>query len=159
MSKEILITIKNKKMSTSDKLQKALELTKANSKGKGTGRVTALDRFVGLFSEGAKLTREEIVAKLSLQFAEANIEDFDFDNQEHMDEFLEINRKAKDQVANAIANSKNNTSLSFNPKYKDRYVIASDTNEEGIKIYWLEPKSADNAVEEPTEEVEETEEA
>jgi len=124
----------------------ALSVTKANVvKTRSTTGVTYLSRFVDLLNgigEDGALTRVEIISKLSLQIAVETFEDFNFENEEHAEFFAETNRKAKSQVAAAISNSNNNTSLSYNDRFKDKYELNEGKNERGV-VYWITEKVAE----------------
>ena len=128
----------------------AMEATTANIvKGRGaSGRTTYLDRFVKtLLDEDGNPTepqkRTAIIATITLAICVENSNDqieqgvegaLPFGEQAVETEgcifgdtdeasFKKIGNKVKNQVAAAIANSQNATSLSYNDKYKDVWVI------------------------------------
>ena len=123
----------------------ALEVTRANVvKSRTSNGVTYLSRFVELLkdkTEETAMTRVEIIAALSVQIVKEVYvdEEFSFDNEEHTEFFAETNRKAKSQVAAAISNSSNNTSLSYNERFKNKYELQSTQNEKGT-VYWITEK-------------------
>ena len=129
-------------------LASALALTTENIvKGRSSGnRKTYVDRFIScLLDENGNptepKTRRQVIAEISLEIAieenkfakETNPETPDFDlsrdaeghfkSQESVDAFKVINIKVKNQVAAAIANSQNATSVSYNEKYKDVWTV------------------------------------
>lgn len=129
-----------------DLLDIALQSTRANIvKGRGTsGRKTYLDRFVDtLLDENGEPTepkeRVQVVAEISLAICQ---EQRAADQQENPDlpdftltaardteddaMFAEVNNKVKNQVAAAIANNQNATSLSYNEKYKHTWEVVKD---------------------------------
>lgn len=126
-----------------DLLAMALEATKVNTtKGRGgSGRTTYLDRFVQCLTDekGNPIepkTRNQITAEISLDIAleqraeqqaeDSSIPDFMLteagDTEDDL-EFKKINKRVKNQVAAAIANNQNSTSVSYNEKYKDKYRV------------------------------------
>ena len=123
--------------------QLALELTKQNVvKNRSTTGVTYLSRFVDILSkttEDEAMTRVEVISAISLQISKEVHEDFDFANEEHAAFFTATNGKVKAQVAAAISNSNNNTSLSYNERFKDLYQLNEGNSERG-KVYWITPK-------------------
>lgn len=111
----------------------ALEATQKNLvKGRSSGRISYLDRFVGKLTDkdgnpvDAK-NRIQIVSEISLDIAKETCQDegeeFSFENEEHVKMFSEINNRVKNQVDAAISNSNNSTSLSYNEKYKNVYEV------------------------------------
>jgi len=132
---------KNAKLN--DLEQKALELTRANvSKGRAARTGSYLTKFVDILDgrdEATALTRIQIIAKMSVGICS---EDFaadgglDFENPEHVEHFGEVNKKCKSQVAAAISDSQNNTSMSFNPNTKDKYQLNRAASNEG-EVYWI----------------------
>ena len=108
------------------------ETSKNIVKGRsGRGGVTYLDRFVkALLDENSKPTeaksRVELTAAISLDMALEQVEKFSFENEEHVAEFAKINTKVKNQVAAAISDSQNSTSLSFNDKYKEVWTVVKE---------------------------------
>lgn len=127
-----------------DLLSMALEQTIVNTvKARGTsGRKTYLDRFVDtLLEEDGKTPTEpkervRVIAEISLgicqekrqqeQIADPSLPDFTLtvDRDTEDDEFFaETNKKVKAQVAAAIANNNNSTSVSYNEKYKDVWQV------------------------------------
>jgi len=115
----------------------ALEATQKNLvKGRSSGRVSYLDRFVGKLTDkdGIPLepkTRIQINSEISLDIAKEIREDegqtFGFNNDDDFKLFSEINSRVKNQVDAAISNSNNATSLSYNEKYKNKYVVVKGT--------------------------------
>ena len=139
---------KSKKDKSQDLMAMALDATVGNiSKSRsGSGRKTYLDRFVSsLLDEDGNptepKTRTQVVAEISLDLAQeqrkaeiANGEDVEeftltAEGDTADDElFAKINKRVKNQVASAVANNKNSTSVSFNPKYKDVWKVVKDGN-------------------------------
>lgn len=124
---------------------KALEMTKANvQKGRTARTGSYLAQFVDILSacdEESALTRIEIIAKMSVARCQDAFEadgGLDFENPEHVEAFAEVNRKVKSQVAAAISDSQNNTSLSFNPTTKDKYEL--NKSETTPQAYWITEK-------------------
>lgn len=121
---------------------KALELTKANvQKGRSARTGSYLGRFVSILKgdEDNARTRIQIIAKMSVDICQEQFEadgGMDFENPEHLEAFADINKKCKAQVAAAISDSQNNTSLSFNPTTKDKYELNRGTSAEG-ETYWI----------------------
>lgn len=121
--------------------------TKNIVKSRGaSGKSTYLDRFVEvLIDEGGAPTeakdRNQIVAEISLAIAleqradeqamDASLPDFELtsagDTADDI-EFAVLNKKVKNQVAAAIANCQNSTSLSYNEKYKDVWAVVKEGN-------------------------------
>lgn len=124
---------------------KALELTKANVlKGRSSRTGSYLAKFVDILNgldEDDALTRIEIIAKMSVAICQEQFEaegGMDFENPEHIEYFAVTNKKVKAQVAAAISNSQNNTSLSFNPTTKDKYELNNVETGEGRAYYITE---------------------
>jgi len=144
----------SKKDGKMDLMAMALQSTTANIvKGRGTsGRVTYLDRFVNtLLDEDGNPTepkeRLSVIAEMTLEICQEqrqsekaeddSLEDFTLTaGRDTADDeiFAKINNKVKNQVAAAIANNQNSTSVSFNEKYKDVWQVAK----KGSKVS-LEP--------------------
>jgi len=121
-----------------DLMAMALQSTTANIvKGRGaSGKTTYLDRFVDtlLDEDGNPIEPKErlsVIAEMTLEICQeqresekANddtIEDFTLTaSRDTADDeiFAKMNNKVKNQVAAAIANNQNSTSVSFNEKYK-----------------------------------------
>lgn len=128
----------SKKDGKLDLMAMALQSTTANIvKGRGaSGKVTYLDRFVNtLLDEDGNPTepkeRLSVIAQMTLEICmeQRESEKADDDTAEDFtltaerdsadDEiFAKVNNKVKNQVAAAIANNQNSTSVSFNEKYK-----------------------------------------
>lgn len=120
--------------------------TKNIVKSRGaSGKSTYLDRFVDVLVEDGVPTeakdRNQIVAEISLAIAleqradeqamDASLPDFELtqagDTADDV-EFAVLNKKVKNQVAAAIANCQNSTSLSYNEKYKDVWSVVKEGN-------------------------------
>ena len=126
-------------------LEQALEVSQATlstSRSGGGSRTTYLDRFVNvLLDENGnpteRKTRVKITTEIALEIVQEEVAkiqaenedapDFTFENEEYMELYKKILVKAKSQVAACVANNKNNTSLTYNPKYKDVWTL----NKEG----------------------------
>lgn len=129
--------------------EKALQLTRANTVKARAGRTgTYLQKFVEVLegkTQEEAMTRVEIIAEISADIAEQKYADveggFDFENQEHLEDFAAINRKVKNQVSGAISNSNNNTSLSYNPAYKDKFELMREKTSKG-EVFWLVEKDS-----------------
>jgi hypothetical protein len=126
--------------------QRALELTKANvQRGRSSRAGSYLAKFVDILAgvdEETALTRVEIIAKISVGICSEAFEadgGLNFDNPEHLEEFAKVNKKVKAQVAAAISDSQNNTSLSFNPSTKDKYELNRASTGSG-EVYWITEK-------------------
>ena len=122
----------------------ALAATIANTvKGRGaSGKTTYLDRFVEtLLDENGQPTapkkRTLVIAEISLAIcleerAEAlaagtATQPFTLTKESNTEDdamFKACNLKVKNQVAAAIANNQNSTSISYNEKYKDVWSVA-----------------------------------
>lgn len=134
-----------KKEGSVDLMAMALQSTTANIvKGRGaSGRVTYLDRFVNTLLEDdgetptAPKERLRVIAEITLgicqekraaeQAEDSTLPDFALTpsrDTEDDKEFAKINTKVKNQVAAAIANNQNSTSVSYNEKYKDVWQVA-----------------------------------
>lgn len=153
-----------------DLLAMAGELTAQATAGKSGGSgVTYLDRFVNvLLDENGKPTspksRRDVINEISVEmFLEIRasdiaagrktkagdlVKEIDFtkDADGHyncpadVEEFKVIAKKVKNQVAAAIANNQNSTSVSFNPKYKDIWRVAKHAG----GLVSLEPVTGDD---------------
>ena len=126
-----------------DLMAMALQSTTANIvKGRGaSGKTTYLDRFVNtlLDEDGNPIEPKErlsVIAEMTLEICQeqresekANddtIEDFTLTaGRDTADDeiFAKVNNKVKNQVAAAIANNQNSTSVSFNEKYKNVWQV------------------------------------
>ena len=127
----------------------ALAATTANIvKGRGSsGRLTYLDRFVNQLLTGEPgeevptepKERLEVIAGMTLDIclekreaemaADPDVAPFTLTKERNTadDElFAEINVKVKHQVAAAIANNNNSTSVSYNEKYKDAWHVVKN---------------------------------
>lgn len=161
---------KKTQKSKKDLMAMALEATVDNitkSRG-GSGRKTYLDRFVEtLLDENGNptepKTRTQVVAEISLEIAieqrEADIAD-GLDVEEFTltaegdtkdDEiFATLNKRVKAQVASAVANNNNSTSISYNPKYKDVWKVKKDGH--FISLAPVTKEDLDQSKEQETEE-------
>lgn len=148
----------SKKDQKVDLMAMALQQTAANIvKGRGTsGRKTYLDRFVdSLLDEDGQPTepkeRLQVIAEITLgicqeqreseQAQDADLPDFTLTAERNTEDdatFAKVNVKVKNQVAAAIANNNNPTSVSFNDKYKNDWKVGKT----GSKVF-LEPVSAE----------------
>lgn len=137
---------KAKSNKSNDLMEMALSATVGNiSKSRGgSGRKTYLDRFVStlLDEDGnptAPKTRTQVVAEISLEIAQEQRESeiaegkatepftLTAEGDTEDDEiFAKINKKVKNQVASAVANNQNSTSVSYNAKYKDVWQVEKD---------------------------------
>ena len=133
----------SKKEGKLDLMAMALQSTTANIvKGRGaSGKTTYLDRFVDtlLDEDGNPIEPKErlsVIAEMTLEICQeqresekANddtIEDFTLTaSRDTADDeiFAKVNNKVKNQVAAAIANNQNSTSVSFNEKYKNVWQV------------------------------------
>lgn len=141
-------TKKETPQGNSDLLAMALSATKDNitkSRG-GSGRTTYLDRFVkNLLDENGQplqaKPRVQVIAEISLEIAieqrndeiEAgkDVEPFALTAEGDSEDdklFAKINKKVKNQVASAVADNKNNTSVSYHPDYKDVWRVVKVGN-------------------------------
>lgn len=134
-----VLTIEERKLAARAK-------TKANvSKGRTARTGTYLGMFVTLLNgldESEGITRVDIISDISFDICESQYEaegGLDLDNPEHEEAFEAMNKKVKAQVAAAISDSQNNTSLSFNPTTKDKYELNRAPSAEG-EIYWITEK-------------------
>jgi len=109
--------------------EQALALVNESMKRKkGSREGTYLSRIVKLClaeaTETEPLTRAELIAYITLEIVEeayAADGGYDPENEEHAEYFAVVMKKTKNQVAAALSNSKNNTALTFNPRYADTY--------------------------------------
>lgn len=156
-----------KKNDSQDLMALALKQTTSNIvKGRGTsGRKTYLDRFVScLLDEDGQPTepkkRTTVVAEMSLEICldtraaeqekDAAIPDFVLTEEGDTadDKFFEkVNGKVKNQVAAAIANNNNATSVSYNDKYKDIWVVGKT----GDKVFLIDKEANPEEAAEETE--------
>lgn len=144
-------------MSNQSLMAKLLAITVANTvKGRGaSGKTTYLDRFVSvLLDENGNPTpgksRSQIIAEISYDIAvetrneemlaNAELKPFDLDSPADLVIFAEINNKVKNQVAAAVSDSQNATSLSYNAQYKDVWTVVKEGN-----LVSLAAKKADKA--------------
>ena len=131
-------------MGKNDLMAMALAQTEANIvKGRGTsGKTTYLDRFVNalLDKDGNPTQPKErllVIAEISLEICqeqrkadqvdEPSLPDFTLTKERNTEDdeiFAEVNKKVKNQVAAAIANNNNSTSVSYNEKYKNDWQVA-----------------------------------
>ena len=125
----------------------ALAKTRANvQKGRSSKTGTYLSMFVELLNgkdEETGMTRIEIISDISFDILDAQYElegGLDLDNPEHDEAFTKMNEKVKAQVAAAISNSQNNTSLSFNPNTKDKYELQHNDAPVAQRLYWIVEK-------------------
>jgi hypothetical protein len=135
------------KKSASALMALALAATTKNIvKSRGaSGKSTYLDRFVDVLVEDGVPTeakdRNQIVAEISLAIAleqradeqamDASLPDFELTPEGDTEDdiaFAVLNKKVKNQVAAAIANCQNSTSLSYNDKYKDVWSVVKEGN-------------------------------
>ncbi len=119
------------------KARTATNVVKARS---GSGKTTYLDRFVDVLTdeEGNPTEpkeRVDIIAEISGQILTEQLEKDgkldDFALTETMDgefdiQLAEINKKVKAQVASAVADNNNNTSISFNEKYNTKWEVVKE---------------------------------
>ena len=128
-----------KKTSFLDAVKARVEenITKTRS---GSGKTTYLDRFVNaLTDEDGNPTepkrRKDVIAEISAEILEetlideGRLEDFALtEAKDSEDDILveDISRKVKAQVASAVANNNNSTSISYNEKYKDVWEVVKD---------------------------------
>ncbi len=138
-------TQKSNKMAKDKKslMEMALAATIKNTvKGRGTsGKKTYLDRFVGVLLKDGTPTepkvRKLIIAEISLEIAlEQRTEEIAIDSTtpefalteagdtEDDATFKVINNKVKAQVAAAVSDCQNSTSLSYNEKYKNDWLVS-----------------------------------
>jgi hypothetical protein len=136
-----------------DLLSQVLARTEANvvKKRGGSGKVTYLDRFVQVLTDDEgnptePKTRTQIIAEMSLAIIQEKIEGREepftlTEAGDGEDDLLlaEVNKKCKNQVASAIANNQNSTSISYNENYKDKWQVVKH---EGSKVS-LAPVSAE----------------
>jgi hypothetical protein len=106
----------------------------------GGGRTTYLDRFVDVLTDDdgnptEPKERLDIIAEISMQILEEQlVKDGTLDQFELTETkdgpfdimLADINRKVKSQVASAVANNNNSTSISYNEKYKDKWEVVKD---------------------------------
>lgn len=106
----------------------------------GSGKVTYLDRFVDVLTDDegnptAPKERLDVIAEISLQILEEQLtKDGTLDQFELTESqdgpwdimLADINRKVKAQVASAVADNNNSTSISYNEKYKDKWEVVKD---------------------------------
>lgn len=124
--------------------EQALALVKENMKRKKSSREgTYLSRIVKLClaeaTEDEPLTRQELIAYITLEIVQEKFEvdgGYDPENEEHAEFFAEVMIKTKNQVAAALSNSKNNTALTFNPRYAETYEWGMKETAEG-PAFWL----------------------
>ena len=131
----------------SDLREQALAYVKETMKRKSGVRTgTYLSRIVALLNEEASeespLTRQQLIAYIALDIVAETFESeggYDPENEEHAEYFAKVTAKCKNQVAAALSNSQNNTSLTFNPQYADTYEWGMKETKEGPG-FWLVEK-------------------
>ena len=125
--------------------------TQVLSKGrKGSSRYSNLDRFVTcLLDEDGnptiRLTRNEIAGRMALtqcleqaeteEAAGDRTEPFSLDGgpeSEDFQTFVQLVRRAKNNVTSAVAKNQNATSISYNEKYKNVWQVVKDGNLIGL---------------------------
>lgn len=123
-----------------DLLAQVLARTESNivKKRSGSGKKTYLDRFVECLvdEEGNPTepkTRTQIIAEMSFAIIQEQTKDretpFELTEEGNgPDDLLlaEVNKKVKNQVASAVANNNNSTSISYNDNYKDKWEVVKD---------------------------------
>lgn len=145
-----------KKLSLAEQIQARTQQNIVKSRS-GSGKTTYLDRFVSVLTDDEgnptePKTRVQIVGEISAQIVLEQVEtdkasgarenDFELtEDGDGPDDILlaTVNKKVKNQVASAIANNQNSTSLSFNEAYKDKWMVVKG---DGGTIS-LAPKSAE----------------
>jgi hypothetical protein len=164
---------KNQNANVADKapmslMEQVLARTESNivKKRGSSGKSTYLDRFVEVLTDSdgkptEPKSRLQVIAEMSCAIAVEQIEadkaagkrenDLELtESGDGPDDLLiaEINKKVKNQVASAIADNNNSTSISFNENYKDKWKVEKHS---GNKISLIDLKAS-------KEEVDETEE-
>ena len=128
-----------KKVSLLDAVKARTEANVVKSRS-GSGRVTYLDRFVDVLTDSdgnptEPKERVDIIAEISSQILEEQLQKDGTLDQFELTEaqdgpfdimLADINRKVKAQVASAVADNNNSTSLSYNEKYKDNWEVVKD---------------------------------
>lgn len=120
-----------------------LDLVKARTEANvvksrsGSGKVTYLDRFVDVLTDAdgnptEPKDRLDVIAEISAQILQEQLEKDGTIDQFELTEtkdgpfdvmLADINRKVKAQVASAVADNNNSTSISYNEKYKDIWEV------------------------------------
>jgi hypothetical protein len=128
-----------KKMTLLEAVKARTEANVVKSRS-GSGKTTYLDRFVDVLTDdnGNPTEPKErviVIAEISAQILEEQlIKDGTLDQFELTEakdgEFdimlADINRKVKAQVASAVADNNNSTSISYNENYKDKWEVVKD---------------------------------
>lgn len=123
-------------------LDKVAARTRENvvKSGGGSGRTTYLDRFVDVLTdEDGNPTeakdRLQVITEISAQILTEQLEEAGLLDEFELTEdgsgkydimLAKVNKKVKAQVASAVADNNNNTSVSFNPKYKDKWEVVKE---------------------------------
>jgi hypothetical protein len=140
----------NQKVMSKDLREQALAYVKDSMKRKKASREgTYLARIVALLlgeaTEKKPLTRQELIAYVALEIVQEQFDSeggYNPENEEHAEFFAKTMNKTKNQVAAALSNSKNNTALTFNPRYCDTYEWGMKETKEG-PAFWLIEKEAE----------------
>lgn len=112
----------------------------------GSGRTTYLDRFVDVLTDDegnptAPKERLDVIAEISFQILEEQLEKDGTTEQFELTEakdgvfdimLADINRKVKAQVASAVADNNNSTSISYNENYKDKWEVVKEGKTVGL---------------------------
>lgn len=145
-------------------MEQVLARTESNivKKRGSSGKSTYLDRFVEVLTDAdgnptAPKTRLQVIAEMSCAIAVEQVEadkaagkrenDLELtESGDGPDDLLiaEINKKVKNQVASAIADNNNSTSISFNENYKDKWKVEKHS---GNKISLIDLKASKEAEE------------
>lgn len=113
----------------------------------GSGRKTYLDRFVDVLTDEngepvEAMERVDVIALISAQILEEQLE-----KEGRLDQFeltdskdgefdimlADINRKVKAQVASAVADNNNATSISYNENTKHKWEVVKEGKTIGLK--------------------------
>lgn len=112
----------------------------------GSGKTTYLDRFVDVLTDDEGNPTEpkeriDVISLISVQILEEQlIKDGTLDQFELTEAkdgpfdimLADINRKVKAQVASAVADNQNSTSISYNENYKDKWEVTKEGKTIGL---------------------------
>lgn len=92
-----------------------------------------------LSKNGSSKTKEDISSIMAAMYLEDKDPNFDVDTKKGSDDFFTTLEAMKYSLNSAFSNASDNRSLSFNPKYRDLYILCVDDknlpiSERGYKL-------------------------
>jgi len=127
----IFLIIKNQNNQALTIEQIALELTTKNLvKARNSNKKTNNDYMLELLLDSKPLSRIEIVLKIALkrisEKLEREIKPTDFENEEFNTDFNAVTVTVKNAVDTSISKSNNNSSFSYNEKYREFELVEAN---------------------------------